>query len=299
VRVFQFGSVRLLSAGLGCGDLLEQLFFAIHQGIDVVRGEFESMAVRDGVGRAGLHAIAAENTARVVDVVNAGVTFAGGNTIRIRIFRGFDVNAIRRTRRRAQEAANAFFQAAFVAMQDVNAADDYGITPLMVAANIGDVPTIQYLIDKGADLAAYERALRDAFDAADAPPLTASALAAVPQSDWPSLRFALHPSVRVIASDWPVDVVRAAVDQGESPADPEAIPTRVCVWRHEFAVLHRALSSGELAGLSAIARGASFEDVCSVIGEPYAADAAAREVAVALARWLADGWLVDPSTTQR
>jgi ankyrin repeat protein len=40
--------------------------------------------------------------------------------------------------------------------EDVNAADDYGITPLMVAANIGDVPTIQYLIDKGADLAAYD-----------------------------------------------------------------------------------------------------------------------------------------------
>jgi uncharacterized protein len=40
--------------------------------------------------------------------------------------------------------------------QNVNAADDYGITPLMVAANIGDVPIIQYLIDKGADLAAYD-----------------------------------------------------------------------------------------------------------------------------------------------
>jgi ankyrin repeat protein len=40
--------------------------------------------------------------------------------------------------------------------QDVNAADDYGITALMVAANIGDVPIIQYLIDKGADLAAYD-----------------------------------------------------------------------------------------------------------------------------------------------
>jgi hypothetical protein len=40
--------------------------------------------------------------------------------------------------------------------QDVNAADNYGITPLMVAANIGDVPIIQYLIDKGADLAAHD-----------------------------------------------------------------------------------------------------------------------------------------------
>lgn len=40
--------------------------------------------------------------------------------------------------------------------QDVNAFDNYGITPLMVAANIGDVPVIQYLIDKGADLAAWD-----------------------------------------------------------------------------------------------------------------------------------------------
>jgi ankyrin repeat protein len=40
--------------------------------------------------------------------------------------------------------------------QDVNAADDYGIAALMVAANIGDVPIIQYLVDKGADLAAYD-----------------------------------------------------------------------------------------------------------------------------------------------
>jgi ankyrin repeat protein len=39
---------------------------------------------------------------------------------------------------------------------DVNAADDYGITALMVAANIGDVPIIQYLVDKGADLGAYD-----------------------------------------------------------------------------------------------------------------------------------------------
>jgi ankyrin repeat protein len=40
--------------------------------------------------------------------------------------------------------------------EDVNAADSYGITPLMVAANMGEVPIIQYLIDKGADLGAYD-----------------------------------------------------------------------------------------------------------------------------------------------
>ena len=40
--------------------------------------------------------------------------------------------------------------------EDVNAADSYGITPLMVAANMGEAPIVQYLIDKGADLAAHD-----------------------------------------------------------------------------------------------------------------------------------------------
>ena len=39
---------------------------------------------------------------------------------------------------------------------DVNQADDYGITPLMAAGNFGDVPVIQYLIDAGADLSAHD-----------------------------------------------------------------------------------------------------------------------------------------------
>jgi ankyrin repeat protein len=39
---------------------------------------------------------------------------------------------------------------------DVNRADDYGITPLMAAANGGDPTLIQYLIDVGADLGAHD-----------------------------------------------------------------------------------------------------------------------------------------------
>jgi ankyrin repeat protein len=40
--------------------------------------------------------------------------------------------------------------------EDVNAADNYGITPLMVAANLGDLPVVEYLMDQGADLAAHD-----------------------------------------------------------------------------------------------------------------------------------------------
>jgi ankyrin repeat protein len=39
---------------------------------------------------------------------------------------------------------------------DVNQPDDYGITPLMAAANGGDTKLIQYLVDAGADLAAHD-----------------------------------------------------------------------------------------------------------------------------------------------
>ncbi|MEY4641790.1 MAG: hypothetical protein RLZZ227_1784 [Pseudomonadota bacterium] len=39
---------------------------------------------------------------------------------------------------------------------DVNWQDNYGISPLMVAANLGNVPIIEYLIEQGADLGAYD-----------------------------------------------------------------------------------------------------------------------------------------------
>jgi ankyrin repeat protein len=39
---------------------------------------------------------------------------------------------------------------------DVNWHDDYGITPLMVAANYGDTRLIQFLVDVGADLGAFD-----------------------------------------------------------------------------------------------------------------------------------------------
>jgi len=40
--------------------------------------------------------------------------------------------------------------------EDVNAADSYGITPLMVAANLGDLEVVKYLVSKGADLNAHD-----------------------------------------------------------------------------------------------------------------------------------------------
>src|SRR5713226_2332835 len=87
-----------------CGwTFFEQLFLAVDQRINIVRSEFKSVAMRDGVGRARLHTVAAENTPRVIDVVHTRVTLAGGNPIRIGVLRSFDVNAVCRASRGAKK----------------------------------------------------------------------------------------------------------------------------------------------------------------------------------------------------
>jgi ankyrin repeat protein len=40
--------------------------------------------------------------------------------------------------------------------EDVNAADNYGITPLMVASNLGELNVVKYLVERGADLNAHD-----------------------------------------------------------------------------------------------------------------------------------------------
>jgi hypothetical protein len=147
-----------------------------------------------------------------------------------------------------------------------------------------------------ADLARFERALNDAFDAADAPALTAAALAAVPQEDWAGLRFTLHPAVRPLACAWPVHAVRAAVDRGEPAVDPAPAPTRLCVWRRELTVIHRCLDVVEFAALQALAGGARFDAVCAAASELSDESDVPQRVAAALAGWLANGWLADRVT---
>src|SRR5579864_2359776 len=109
-------------SGFGRGPGFEEFFLAINHGVDVVGSEFEAVAVSDGVGGTRLDAIAAENAAGIVDVVDLGVAVGVGDAIVGGVFRGFDVNAIRGARGGAKKTGDAFFEAVLVAMKHVNAA---------------------------------------------------------------------------------------------------------------------------------------------------------------------------------
>jgi hypothetical protein len=107
---------------LGGRPGFEELLFAIDHGVDVVGSEFEAVSVSNGVGGAGFDAIAAEDAAGIVDVVDLGVTVGVGDAILGGVFGGFDVNAIGGAGGGAEEAGDALLEAVFVALQDVNAA---------------------------------------------------------------------------------------------------------------------------------------------------------------------------------
>jgi len=79
------------------------------------------VAVRDGVGGTRFHTIAAKDTAVVVDVVDFREAVAAADPLSGGIFRCFDVDAIRRAGSGTEKTGDAFFQAVFVALQNMRA----------------------------------------------------------------------------------------------------------------------------------------------------------------------------------
>ena len=142
-----------------------------------------------------------------------------------------------------------------------------------------------------ADLAALEWSILEAFDAPDAAPLAAAALAAVPQQRWADLRFTLTPSLRLLDVGWPVHEIWRQTQAGEGPVEPQPAATCLRVWRQEWRVFHRQTDAAEAAALRAVQQEAAFAEVCERIAA-FDSDAHSAERAVAfLGQWLTDGLL--------
>jgi hypothetical protein len=101
----------------------QKVFFAHDQGGSVEAGEFEAVAMRDGVSGTGFDTVAAEDASVVVDVVDLGVALGGGDAYFFSVLRSFDVNAVRRACGGAEEAGDTLLKAVLVALQLVLAAE--------------------------------------------------------------------------------------------------------------------------------------------------------------------------------
>ena len=145
-----------------------------------------------------------------------------------------------------------------------------------------------------ADLARFELAITDAFDAVDSKLLTRADLTALPPELWDQLALAVIAGAQRLTFAWPVRAVRAAHDAEQPLALAALAPAAECVfvWRREERVMHRALDAGEATLLARAQHGVRFGALCALAAEQRGDEAGAAFAASALGRWVEDGVLV-------
>lgn len=150
------------------------------------------------------------------------------------------------------------------------------------------------------DLARMEWALRTAFDARDANPLTPAALSEVPPEAWPRLVFELHPGVQLVSLAWAVEPVWQALkdlgDEGDGAEDPELPEPQahahvLAAWRVGLDTRWRSVDPADAPLLAALQAGEPFAALCAQAAQTAGEAEAAACVVAALQAWLADGWL--------
>ena len=140
------------------------------------------------------------------------------------------------------------------------------------------------------DLARFERALSNAFDAADTSLSSIDALAAICTGDWPRIAFEFHPSLMLLDLSRGTAQVYAvlAAEEGEPPAiqlGEEAI----LFWRNNGETFYRIVAEDERLALTEAKQGKNFSDVCMLLAYQEGDADMKQRVAGFLSQWFADG----------
>lgn len=156
-----------------------------------------------------------------------------------------------------------------------------------------------YLETKGpvysfaAELAAFEWAIGLAFDASDDTILTAKDLASLPSSAWQELGLQLHSSLRWISCKYnTADVWHALVNQEEMPC-VEKMPDAhwLAIWRNQYKVRYRAISTLELEAISLFSKGEGFGNIIAQLSSTTLGDDAPNYLVTWLREWLSNEWI--------
>jgi hypothetical protein len=143
-----------------------------------------------------------------------------------------------------------------------------------------------------ADMARFEWAMAQSFDAPDAASLSREALASVSQDDWPRLSFRVHPAVQRVELTTNAPQVWSAQNRGEPLPPLSHGPARVwLLTRREFQVRFRSMSADEATAFGRLATGIGFAQWCGELGDLAGQEHAAEQAIGWLNQWLADGAL--------
>ena len=145
-------------------------------------------------------------------------------------------------------------------------------------------------------MALFERAMVDAFDAADETSLTVQALAAFAPNDWPQLAFDFDPSLTLLElSAGTIACYDAALSEEppetiDAPAAGDGVEY-VAVWRVDQESAYRQLDPDEYVALCEARAGHAFGDICQMTAFQQSGELAPERLAQCLSSWFQDGMI--------
>ncbi len=144
-----------------------------------------------------------------------------------------------------------------------------------------------------ADLAALEKMLGDAFDAADAPVLALGDLARFAPEQWAQMQFKPHPGATRLDAVTNVAAIWLALKDDETPPDAETLdpPAKLVAWRQDATPMFRELPTEEAMMWDEMANGIPFGVLCSMLATYDDPDGAAARGAGYLHGWITAGML--------
>ncbi len=148
------------------------------------------------------------------------------------------------------------------------------------------------------DFASLEKAMNDAFDAAEAPVITATDMAAFAPEEWAGLTFKPHPSAQRLDLSTNASEIWRALKADEEPPDPVLLKeaNRLLVWRQDVTPMFHELGTEEAMMWDEAAGGLPFGVLCSMLATYDDPDSAAARGATYLHGWITAGLLTGVST---
>jgi len=141
-----------------------------------------------------------------------------------------------------------------------------------------------------AELASFERALLDVFDAPDADHLGLDHLQNVPPDRWPEIKFSFHPSIRFFGVQHNCVEVWQAMKQEIEPPIAQSQEATWLLWRNPDRLSEfRSLSSDEAAALQLATDDSPFSEICEAMLAWLPVDQVAGRAAGLVRHWVETG----------
>lgn len=119
-----------------------------------------------------------------------------------------------------------------------------------------------------AEIAAFERKLMDAFDAADCKRASAGELQSLPAEKWPAMKLVFHPSVQVFEARWNSVECWQALKSGKTPPEAQEQHVWWIIWRNrERLTQYRSLTVDGFVLYQCFRDRYTFAEACELLRE--------------------------------